>query len=99
MRVKGSAPAHARSRYESLALFVLRAGEIKEVKMLNSVKSSVPEKDKSAAANAAEVVGRTVQPHDLVWATDRPRLRSSASCLEVLGSKQRARQSVGRTRR
>ena len=35
----------------------LRADEIKEVEMLNSTKSGVPEKDKNAAANAAEVMG------------------------------------------
>src|SRR6516225_7604129 len=35
----------------------LRAGEIKEVEMLNNTKSGVPEKDKNAAANAAEVMG------------------------------------------
>src|SRR2546430_158564 len=46
-----------------LALFALRAGETKEVEMLNSMKSGVPEKDKNATANAAEVMGRSVQPH------------------------------------
>src|SRR5215831_13246724 len=47
----------------------LRAGEIKEVEMLNNTKSGVPEKDKNAAANAAEVMGGgTVQPHDQTWA-------------------------------
>src|SRR5215831_422888 len=35
----------------------LRADEIKEVEMLNSTKSGVPEKDKNATANAAEVMG------------------------------------------
>src|SRR5262249_45014630 len=50
----------------------VRAGEIKEVEMLNSMKSSASEKDKNAAANAAEVVGRTVQPHDQAWARSEP---------------------------
>src|SRR5262249_29879934 len=48
------------------------AGDIKEVEMLNSMKSSASEKDKNAAANAAEVVGRTVQPHDQSWARSEP---------------------------
>ena len=30
------------------------------------LKSGVPEKDKNATANAPEVLGRTVQPHDQV---------------------------------
>ena len=32
--------------------------------MLNSMKSGAPEKDKSVAANAPDVMGRMVQPHD-----------------------------------
>jgi cytoskeletal protein CcmA (bactofilin family) len=36
------------------------------------MKSSASEKDKNAAANAAEVVGRTVQPHDQSWARSEP---------------------------
>jgi cytoskeletal protein CcmA (bactofilin family) len=46
--------------------------------MLNSMKSSAPEKDKNAAANAAEVMGRTVQPHDQAWA--RPKAGTD-SCI------------------
>jgi hypothetical protein len=40
--------------------------------MLNSMKSGVPEKDKNATANAPEVLGRTVQPHDHTWAKSEP---------------------------
>jgi cytoskeletal protein CcmA (bactofilin family) len=58
----------------------LRAGEIKEVEMLNSTKSGVPEKDKNAAANAAEVMGRTVQ-HDQTWARSEPTKAGTASCI------------------
>src|SRR3984893_16731493 len=66
----------------ALALFVLRAGEMKEVEMLNSMKSSAPEKDKHAAANAAEIMGRTVQPHDHAWAGSEPTTKSgTASCI------------------
>ena len=46
--------------------------------MLSSMKSSAPEKDKNAAANAAEIMGRTVQPHDQAWA--RPKA-GTASCI------------------
>src|SRR5260370_13723083 len=75
MGVKVSASAHARSRYESL-------GEIKEVEMLNSMKSSAPEKDKNAAANAAEIMERTVQPHDQAWARSDPTTKvGTASCI------------------
>ena len=49
--------------------------------MLNSTKSGVPEKDKNAAANAAEVMGRTVQPHDQVWARSEPTKAGTASCI------------------
>src|SRR6516165_9495578 len=56
------------------------AGEIKEVEMLNSMKSSAPEKDKNAAANAAEVVGRTVQPHDQAG-SDPTTKAGTASCI------------------
>ena len=59
----------------------LRADEIKEVEMLNSAKSDVPEKDKNATANAAEVMGRTVQPHDQVWARSEPTKAGTASCI------------------
>jgi len=58
------------------------AGEIKEVEMLNSMKSSASEKDKNAAANAAEVVGRTVQPHDQSWARSEPTTKAgTGSCI------------------
>src|SRR5215813_8998303 len=60
----------------------LRAGEIKEVEMLNSTKSGVPENDKNATANAAEVMGRTVQPHDQAWAKSEPTTQAGmASCI------------------
>jgi cytoskeletal protein CcmA (bactofilin family) len=60
----------------------LRAGEIKEVEMLNSTKSGVPEKDKNATANAAEAMGRTVQPHDQAWAKSEPTTQAGmASCI------------------
>ena len=59
----------------------LHAEEIKEVEMLNSTKSGVPENDKNATANAAEVMGRTVQPHDQVWARSEPTKAGTASCI------------------
>ena len=59
----------------------LRADEIKEVEMLNSTKSGVPENDKNATAKAAEVMGRTVQPHDQVWARSEPTKAGTASCI------------------
>ena len=50
--------------------------------MLNSMKSSAPEKDKHAAANAAEIMGRTVQPHDHAWAGSEPTTKAgTASCI------------------
>ena len=49
--------------------------------MLNSTKSGVPEKDKNATANAAEVMGRTVQPHDQTWARSEPTKAGTASCI------------------
>jgi cytoskeletal protein CcmA (bactofilin family) len=50
--------------------------------MLNSMKSGVPEKDKNATANAPEVLGRTVQPHDQAWATSEPTTKAgTASCI------------------
>ena len=50
--------------------------------MLNSMKSCASEKDKNAAANAAEVVGRTVQPHDQSWARSEPTTKAgTASCI------------------
>jgi cytoskeletal protein CcmA (bactofilin family) len=50
--------------------------------MLNSMKSGVPEKDKNATANAPEVSGRTVQPHDQAWARSEPTTKAgTASCI------------------
>ena len=48
--------------------------------MLNSMKSSAPEKDKNAAANAAEIMGRTVQPHDQAG-SDPTTKAGTASCI------------------
>jgi len=59
----------------------LRTDEIKEVEMLNSTKSGVSEKDKNATANTAEVMGRTVQPHDQVWSRSEPTKAGTASCI------------------
>jgi cytoskeletal protein CcmA (bactofilin family) len=51
------------------------------VDMLNSMKSSAPEKDKNAA-NATEVMGRTVQSHDQAWARPGPTMKGgTASCI------------------
>ena len=50
--------------------------------MLSSIKSSEAEKDKNAAANAAEVMGRTVQPHDQAGARPGPPTKpGTASCI------------------
>src|SRR6516164_6974054 len=50
--------------------------------MLNSTKSDTPEKDRSVAANAPEVLGRTVQPHDQAWARSEPTMKAgTASCI------------------
>jgi cytoskeletal protein CcmA (bactofilin family) len=50
--------------------------------MLDSMKSGVPEKDGSVAANAPEVLGRTVQPHDQAWARSGPTTKAgTASCI------------------
>jgi cytoskeletal protein CcmA (bactofilin family) len=50
--------------------------------MLNSMKSDVPEKDKNATANAPEVLGRTMQPHDQAWARSEPTAKAGmASCI------------------
>ena len=49
--------------------------------MLNSMKTDVPEKDKNSAANAAEVMGRTAQPHDQAWARSEPTKAGTASCI------------------
>ena len=45
-------------------------------------KSKTPEKDKNATANAAEVMGRSVQPHDQAWARSEPTTKAgTASCI------------------
>ena len=50
--------------------------------MLNSMKSSATEKDRNAAANAPEIMGRTVQPHDQAWARSEPTTKAgTASCI------------------
>src|SRR6266699_2671453 len=50
--------------------------------MLSSIKSSAPEQDKTAAANAAEVLAGTVQPHDQAWARSDPTTKAGpASCI------------------
>jgi cytoskeletal protein CcmA (bactofilin family) len=46
------------------------------------MKSSAPDKDKNAAANAAEIMERTVQPHDQAWARSDPTTKAgTASCI------------------
>ena len=50
--------------------------------MLNSTKSGVPEKDKNVAADTAEVMGRSIQPHDQVWSKSEPASKGGmASCI------------------
>jgi cytoskeletal protein CcmA (bactofilin family) len=50
--------------------------------MLNSTKSGVPEKDKNVSADTAEVMGRSMQPHDQVWAKSEPASKGGmASCI------------------
>jgi len=50
--------------------------------MLNSMKSGAPEKNRNAAANAGEVIGTTVQPHDQTWAKSEPTTKAgTASCI------------------
>ena len=50
--------------------------------MLNSTKSGVPEKDKNVVADTAEVMGRSMQPHDQVWARPEPATEAGmASCI------------------
>jgi cytoskeletal protein CcmA (bactofilin family) len=50
--------------------------------MLNSMKSDAPEKNKNAAASVAEVIGKTVQPHDQAWAGSEPTTKAgTASCI------------------
>ena len=47
--------------------------------MLSSIKSSAPEQDKTAAANAAEVLAGTVQPHDQAWARSEPTTKAGTA--------------------
>ena len=50
--------------------------------MLNSTKSGVPEKDKNVVADTAEVMGRSMPPHDQVWARSEPTTKAgTASCI------------------
>src|SRR5215471_12294781 len=50
--------------------------------MLNSMKNGVTEKDKNVAANAAEVMRGTVQPHDQGLTRSEPTTRAgTASCI------------------
>src|SRR5215468_5992952 len=50
--------------------------------MLNSMKSSATEKDRNAAANAPDVMGRVVQPHDQAWTRSEPTTKAGmASCI------------------
>ena len=50
--------------------------------MLNSMKNGVSEKDKNVAANAAEVMRGTVQPHDQDLTKSEPTTRAGmASCI------------------
>ena len=50
--------------------------------MLISTKSGAPEKDRNAAANAPDVMGRVVQPHDQPWARSGPTTKAGmASCI------------------
>jgi cytoskeletal protein CcmA (bactofilin family) len=52
--------------------------------MLNSTKSGVPEKDKNVVADTAEVMGRSMQPHDQVWA--RPESATKGGMASCIGS-------------
>ena len=50
--------------------------------MLNSMKSSATEKDRNAATNARDVMGRVVQPHDQAWARSEQTTKAGmASCI------------------
>jgi len=51
--------------------------------MLTSMKSSATEEDRNAAANAPDVMGRVVQPHDQAWARSEPTTTKAgtASCI------------------
>jgi cytoskeletal protein CcmA (bactofilin family) len=64
----------------SVAHRIIIPAKIKGVDMLNSMKSSAPEKDKNATANATEVMGRTVQSHDQAWARPGPTTKGD-SCI------------------
>ena len=52
--------------------------------MLISTKSGAPEQDRNAAANAPEIMGRMVQPHDQAWA--RSELTTKAGTASCIGS-------------
>jgi hypothetical protein len=68
------------SRQLSVAHRIIIPAKIKGKDMLNSIKSSAPEKDKNAAANATEVMGRTMQSHDHAWVRPGPTTKG-ASCI------------------
>jgi cytoskeletal protein CcmA (bactofilin family) len=60
---------------------LISTGELKEMEMLNSTKSGVPEKDKNTAT-APALMGRSMQPHDPVWARSEPATKGRmASCI------------------
>src|SRR5215831_16299925 len=67
------------SRHDSLRRFLHCMRAKTEVDMF--FKSKAPEKDRNAAANTAEVIERTVQPHDQVWARSEPTKAGTASCI------------------
>src|SRR5262245_13786856 len=57
-------------------------GEIKEIEMLNSMKSGELEKNRNEAATAGEVIGQTVPLKDQAWARTEPTTRAgTASCI------------------
>jgi cytoskeletal protein CcmA (bactofilin family) len=60
----------------------VRAGETKEVEMLNSIKKRQHLVVEHVAASPTEVLGRTVQPHDQAWARSEPTTKAgTASCI------------------
>src|SRR6516225_8685059 len=67
------------SRHDSLRRFLHGMRAKTEVDMF--FKSKAPEKDKNATANTAEVMGRTVQPHDQTWARSELTKAGTASCI------------------
>src|SRR5262249_25307794 len=70
------------SGHLSVAHPTIIPAKIEGADMVNNMKSSAPEKDKSAAANAREVMGRTVQPHDQAWARSEPTTKAgTVSCI------------------